>query len=82
MADKKEINVQRFLKRVKENVTSSLFDWELESEEGLLLSEVIVPFGEPIEIGEQELEALIEEILLQVELALNKPKRKKRKKLR
>lgn len=79
MAEKREINVKRFLKRVKDNVTNTLYGYELETQEGLMLTDALVPFGEPIDDGEEELDAIIEEILLQVEISLRKPTRTKRK---
>jgi len=74
-----EVNKQRFLNRVKENTLSVLYDYELKGEPGLGLVDALTPMGEEIEKGEQEVENLIDEILLQVELALQKPKRRRKK---
>jgi len=74
MAQRIEINKKRFLNRVKSAISQTLFDYELEGESGLDLVDAVTPMGEPIEKGEDEIELIVEELMVDIEAALYKPK--------
>ncbi len=64
------VNKSKMLKAIQGVISDSLYSTELINQPGLALEDALVLSGDPIEYGEQEIDAINKDILLGVEAYL------------